>query len=59
MVRTGAVVSSALDADDELSQHFLQAWNRLIEDGLPARLNRPRCGFDRLPSADPWCDPGR
>ncbi|GAB2474011.1 TetR/AcrR family transcriptional regulator [Jatrophihabitans fulvus] len=35
MVRTGAVVSGALDQDDELNAHFLDCWNRLIDDGLP------------------------
>jgi AcrR family transcriptional regulator len=35
MVRTGAVVSGALDANDRLSADFLQAWEKLIDDGLP------------------------
>jgi AcrR family transcriptional regulator len=35
MVRTGAVVSGALDQDDDLNTHFLDCWNRLIDDGLP------------------------
>jgi AcrR family transcriptional regulator len=35
MVRTGAVVSGALDQDDDLNTHFLECWNSLIEDGLP------------------------
>lgn len=35
MLRTGAVVSGALDSDDGLNQHFLQAWDRIIDDGLP------------------------
>ncbi len=34
MVRTGAVVSGALDANDHLSADFLDAWERLIDDGL-------------------------
>jgi AcrR family transcriptional regulator len=35
MVRTGAVVSGALDQDAELNTHFLDCWNSLIDDGLP------------------------
>jgi AcrR family transcriptional regulator len=35
MVRTGAVVSGALDANGYLNQDFLQCWNKLIDDGLP------------------------
>jgi hypothetical protein len=34
MVRTGAVVSGALDDDDDLNAHFLDCWNKLIDDGL-------------------------
>jgi AcrR family transcriptional regulator len=34
MVRTGAVVSGALDRNDELNADFLDCWNRLIDDGL-------------------------
>lgn len=37
MVRTGAVVSCALDQNDELNQDFLDCWDRLIDDGLPER----------------------
>ena len=36
MVRTGAVVSGALDANADLNQDFLDCWNKLIDDGLPA-----------------------
>jgi AcrR family transcriptional regulator len=35
MVRTGAVVSGALDLNDHLNEHFLQCWNQLIDQGLP------------------------
>ena len=35
MVRTGAVVSRALDENDHLNQDFLTCWNKLIDDGLP------------------------
>ena len=35
MVRTGAVVSGSLDANPLLTQDFLHAWDRLIDDGLP------------------------
>jgi len=34
MVRTGAVVSGALDRDDRLTEHFLRCWNQLIDAGL-------------------------
>jgi AcrR family transcriptional regulator len=34
MLRTGAVVSAALDHNSDLNAHFLDGWNRLIEDGL-------------------------
>jgi hypothetical protein len=34
MVRTGAVVSGALDANDELSRDFLECWEALIDHGL-------------------------
>ncbi len=37
MVRTGAVVSCALDQNSELNQDFLDCWNALIDDGLPPR----------------------
>lgn len=40
MVRTGAVVSGALDADERLSEHFLGCWEKLIDDGLPAAGRR-------------------
>lgn len=36
MVRTGAVVSGALDDNDQLSQDFLACWTQLIEAGLPS-----------------------
>ncbi|GAB3592296.1 TetR family transcriptional regulator [Angustibacter peucedani] len=35
MVRTGAVVSGALDRNQHLNQDFLQAWEGLIDAGLP------------------------
>jgi AcrR family transcriptional regulator len=35
MVRTGAVVSGALDHNDDLNADFLDCWNKLIDDGLP------------------------
>jgi AcrR family transcriptional regulator len=35
MVRTGAVVSGALDANPQLTQDFLDCWDRLIDAGLP------------------------
>jgi AcrR family transcriptional regulator len=35
MVRTGAVVSGALDDNPQLSQDFLSCWTHLIEAGLP------------------------
>jgi AcrR family transcriptional regulator len=37
MVRTGAVVSCALDRNEELNQDFLDCWERLIDDGLTER----------------------
>jgi AcrR family transcriptional regulator len=40
MVRTGAVVSCALDANDQLNQDFLDCWDRLIDDGLPEVSSR-------------------
>lgn len=36
MIRTGAVVSGALDHDEHLSRHFNDCWNKLIDDGLPS-----------------------
>ncbi|MGZ6734595.1 MAG: TetR/AcrR family transcriptional regulator [Nocardioides sp.] len=36
MVRTGAVVSGSLDANDHLSEDFVRCWERLIDAGLPA-----------------------
>jgi AcrR family transcriptional regulator len=36
MVRTGAVVSGALDRNDRLSEDFLACWEKLVDDGLPA-----------------------
>jgi AcrR family transcriptional regulator len=41
MVRTGAVVSGALDGDDDLNAHFLECWNRLIDEGLVSRPGSP------------------
>jgi|SRR6478609_4400251 len=35
MVRTGAVVSGALDGNDHLNADFLACWDQLIDDGLP------------------------
>ncbi len=35
MVRTGAVVSGALDGNPHLSDDFLACWNSLIDAGLP------------------------
>jgi AcrR family transcriptional regulator len=35
MVRTGAVVSGALDRDERLNENFLACWDKLIDDGLP------------------------
>jgi AcrR family transcriptional regulator len=34
MLRTGAVVSAALDHNRDLNAHFLACWNQLIDDGL-------------------------
>jgi AcrR family transcriptional regulator len=35
MVRTGAVVSGALDTNERLNDDFLACWEKLIDDGLP------------------------
>ena len=35
MVRTGAVVSGALDSNPQLTEDFLTCWTDLIEAGLP------------------------
>ncbi len=35
MVRTGAVVSGALDGNPQLTEDFLSCWTNLIEAGLP------------------------
>ncbi len=35
MVRTGALVSGALDDDADLNANFRSCWNKLIDDGLP------------------------
>lgn len=35
MVRTGAVVSGALDSNPQLTEDFLSCWSSLIEAGLP------------------------
>ncbi len=37
MVRTGAVVSGALDRNQRLNDDFLACWDKLIDDGLPVR----------------------
>lgn len=34
MIRTGAVVSGALDHNENLNRDFLDCWNQLIESGL-------------------------
>jgi AcrR family transcriptional regulator len=36
MVRTGAVVSGALDDNAHLNDDFLSCWTKLINDGLPS-----------------------
>ena len=36
MARTGAVVSGALDRNPQLTRDFLDLWNRLVDEGLPA-----------------------
>jgi AcrR family transcriptional regulator len=36
MVRTGAVVSGALDDNEHLNHDFLGCWEKLIDDGLPS-----------------------
>jgi AcrR family transcriptional regulator len=41
MVRTGAVVSGALDHNQHLNNDFLDCWNHLIESGLPRRGKKP------------------
>jgi AcrR family transcriptional regulator len=41
MVRTGAVVSGALDRDDRLNENFLTCWDKLIDDGLPQVAEQP------------------
>jgi AcrR family transcriptional regulator len=35
MVRTGAVVSAALDANEQVTEDFLDCWEQLIDAGLP------------------------
>jgi len=37
MVRTGAVVSGALDSNERLNDDFVACWDTLIDDGLPQR----------------------
>jgi AcrR family transcriptional regulator len=37
MLRTGAVMSAALDHDEHLGQNYLNAWNRLIDSSVPVR----------------------
>jgi AcrR family transcriptional regulator len=34
MVRTGAVVSGALDGNERLNEDFLSCWEKLIDDGI-------------------------
>jgi hypothetical protein len=34
MIRTGAVVSGALDHNEQLNDDFLDCWNHLIERGV-------------------------
>jgi len=41
MLRTGAVVSAALDNNSDLNSHFLACWNQLIDDGLPTHPAPP------------------
>jgi AcrR family transcriptional regulator len=36
MIRTGAVVSGALDGNERLAEDFLAGWDKLIDDGLPS-----------------------
>src|SRR4051794_40493797 len=40
MVRTGAVVSGALDGNDHLTDDFLTCWTSLVEAGLPCHDHR-------------------
>ena len=40
MLRTGAVISNALDDNPDLNQHFLDAWDDVIDCGLPDRDHR-------------------
>jgi len=37
MVRTGAVVSGALDGNDHLTEDFVTCWDQLVDAGLPQR----------------------
>ncbi len=41
MVRTGAVVSGALDDNEHLNHDFLACWEKLIDDGLPPASTSP------------------
>jgi hypothetical protein len=41
MVRTGAVVSGALDDNEHLNRDFLGCWEKLIDDGLPPASTPP------------------
>jgi AcrR family transcriptional regulator len=41
MVRTGAVVSGALDENAHLNHDFLDCWERLVDDGLPHAPAQP------------------
>ena len=38
MIRTGAVVSGALDHNDDLNDDFLDCWNHLVDRGLGAMI---------------------
>ena len=40
MIRTGAVVSGALDHNERLTDDFLECWNQTLELGLPDRARR-------------------
>ncbi|WGL52374.1 TetR/AcrR family transcriptional regulator [Nocardioides sp. BP30] len=40
MVRTGAVVSGALDGNDRLGEDFVRCWDQLIDSGLPSPTER-------------------
>jgi AcrR family transcriptional regulator len=52
MVRTGAVVSGALDQDDQLTKHFLECWQHLIDVGLPPPERPARRRRHREPATE-------